>query len=171
MISADKQLVTEVIDPPKKALEAVLAMNNVAMWMNEYLENAESAKRFTITDLTPHLYEASVIQKKKQDVTVAKLLASIKPGVASITVDADYRDSNGVEHKLPTILTFGIDLPDRNGLKRVEESVPKVTLLSWEESPGVFRYFTVIQSNDDIGAYCGYYSNLRLNKAAKKKAK
>jgi ribonuclease HI len=171
MVSADKQIVTEVIEPPKKALEAVMAMNNVAMWMNDFLDGKDEAKRFTITDLTPHLYEASVIQKKKQDVHVAKLLASIKPGVASISVDANFRDSNGVEHVLPTILTFGIDLPDRNGLKRVEESVPKVTMLSWEESPGVFRYFTVIQSNDDVGAYCGYYSNLRLNKAGKKKAK
>lgn len=169
--SVDKQLVTEVIDPPKKSLDAVVAMNNVAAWMNEWLDQKPEASRFTVTDLTPHLYESSIIQKKNKDVTVTKLKASIKPGVASVEVDANYRDSNGSEIVLPTILTFGIDLADRNGLKRIEEQSPKVTLLSWEESPGVFRYFSVIEAGNDVGAYCGYYSNTRLNKAAKKKAK
>ena len=167
--SADKQLVTEAIEPPKQVFNALLAMNNVAKWLNEFLEKTPEASRFTMTDLTSHLYESSTVQKKKQDVIVTKLKASIKPGVASIAVDANYRDSTGTEFTLPTVLSFGIDLADRNGLKRVEEFTPKVTLLSWEESPGVFRYFTVIQTNDDVGAYCGYYSNVRLNKAVKNK--
>lgn len=168
--SVDKQIVTEVVDPPKKSLEAILAINNVSQWLNAYLENKPEAERFTITDLTPHLYESSVVQKKKEDVTVTKLHASIKPGVASITVDANFRDSSGQGIVLPTILSFGIDLSDRNGLKRIEDLSPKVTLLSWEETPGVFRYFTVIQAGDDTGAYCGYYSNVRLNKAKEKKS-
>jgi ribonuclease HI len=166
--SVDKQLVTEVIDPPKKALEAVMAINNVAQWMNDWLEKRPGHQRFSETDLTPHLYETSIVQKKNKDVVVTKLKASIKPGVASIEVDANYRDSSRSEITLPTILTFGIDLADRNGLKRIEELSPKVTLLSWEESPGVFRYFSVIQANDDVGAYCGYYSNTRLKKTKKK---
>jgi ribonuclease HI len=168
--SVDRQIVTEVINPPKKSLEAVLAMNNVATWMNEWIDKTPGSERFVETDLTPHLYESSIVQKKNKDVVVTKMKASIKPGVASIAVDANYRDSAGTEMILPTVLSFGIDLPDRNGLKRVEESTPKVTLLTWEESPGVFRYFTIIESNGDLGAYCGYYSNTRLNKA-KKKAK
>lgn len=168
--SADKQLVTEVLDPPKKSLEAVLAMNNISMWLNEWLEQKPEASRFTATDLTPHLYETSVVTKKNKDVSVTKLKASIIPGTGSISVDANYRDAQGAELVLPTILTFGVDLTDRNGLKRIEEQSPKVTLLTWEESPGVFRYFTVIQVEDDVGAYCGYYSNTRLNKVAKKKS-
>lgn len=170
LISADKQVVTEVIDPPKKSLEAVIAMNNLSQWMNEFLEGKPEAARYSVTDLTAHLYETSVTKKKNKDVEVTKLKASIKPGVASIEVGALYRDSNGTEMTLPTILSFGIDIADRNGLKRIEETSPKVSLLSWEESPGVFRYFTVIQTEDDVGAYCGYYSNVRLNKVKKKAA-
>lgn len=164
--SSDKNLITEAIDPPKQSLNAVVAMNNVYSWLLDFLDDSV-AKRFTQTDITAHLYESTVVQKKKEDIVVTKLKASIKPGVASIAVDANYRDSNGTELTLPTVLSFGIDLPDRNGLKRIEEFTPKVTLLSWEESPGVFRYFTVIQANDDVGAYCGYYSNTRLNKVVK----
>jgi ribonuclease HI len=169
LITVDKQVVTEVIDPPKKSLDAILAMNNIATWLTDWLEGKPAAKRFVETDLTPHLYETSVAKKKNKDVTVTKLLATIKSGVASIEVNANYRDAAGVEVVLPTILSFGIDIADRNGLKRIEDTSPKVTLLSWEESPGIFRYFTVIQAEDDIGAYCGYYSNTRLNKPSKKK--
>jgi len=171
LASVDKQVVTEVVDPPKKSLEAVLAMNTLASRLDEWLNQDSSISRYAITDLTSHLYETSIVKKKNKDVPVTKLKASIKPGVASIEVDALYRDSNGVELTLPTILSFGIDLADRNGLKRIEETNPKVTLLSWEESPGVFRYFTVIEAGDDAGAYCGYYSNVRLNKAKQAKAK
>ena len=167
--SSDKQLITEAIDPPKQSLNAVLAMNNIYGRLKDFLDN--DVAFYTLTDLTDHLYESTIVQKKKTDVVETKLKASIKPGVASIAVDANYRDSNGAEFTLPTTLSFGIDLPDRNGLKRVEEFTPQVTLLSWEESPGVFRYFTVIQAQDDVGAYCGYYSNVRLNKVVKSKAK
>ncbi|BDD79339.1 hypothetical protein [Burkholderia phage FLC8] len=169
--SVDKQVVTEVVDPPKKALEAVMAVNTLASRLDEWLNKDESSKRYAVTDLTPHLYETSITKKKNKEIPVTKLKASIKPGVASIEVDALYRDSNGVEITLPTILTFGIDMADRNGLKRIEETNPKVTLLTWEESPGVFRYFTVIEAGDDAGAYCGYYSNVRLNKAKQSKLK
>ena len=169
--SVDKQVVTEVVDPPKKSLEAVLAMNAVAARLDEWLNQDSSVSRYAVTDLTPHLYETSITKKKNKDIPVTKLKASIKPGVASIEVDALYRDSNGVEITLPTILSFGIDVADRNGLKRIEETNPKVTLLTWEESPGVFRYFTVIEAGDDVGAYCGYYSNVRLNKAKQARTK
>lgn len=165
--SSDKQLITEVANPPKQSLNAVVAMNKVYQWLHDFLEDPEDRTRFMPTDITTHLYESTVVQKKKEDTVITKLKASIKPGVASIAVDANYRDSSGTELTLPTVLSFGIDLPDRNGLKRIEEFTPKVTLLTWEESPGVFRYFTVIQANDDVGAYCGYYSNTRLNKVVK----
>ena len=169
--ASDKQLVTEVIDPPKMSIDAVIAVNNLGDWMKSWVNKTPHSKQFVETDITDHLYESSVIVKKNKEITVSKLKASIQPGVASIEVDANYQDSNGIPVVLPTILSFGIDLADRNGLKRIEEMSPKVTLLTWEESAGVFRYFTVVQTNDDIGAYCGFYSNIRLNKLAKKKAK
>lgn len=169
MVSSDrKQVVTEVVFPPKRSMDAVIAMNNIAERLEDWLEKRPGARRFVETDITPHLYETSVVKKKNKDVIVSKLKASIKPGVASVEVDAKYKDSTGTELSLPTILSFGIDMADRNGLKRIEELCPIVTLLTWEESPGVFRYFTVIQAGDDVGAYCGFYSNLRLNKAKKK---
>lgn len=169
LFSVDGQIVSEIIDPPKRSMSAMLAVNVLHQRLMSYLDG--NAAAYTLTDLTPHLYETITVQKKGKDVSVTKLKASIKPGVASIAVDANYRNDAGETVILPTTLTFGIDLADRNGLKRVEEFTPKVNLLTWEESPGVFRYFTVIQTNDDVGAYCGYYSNVRLNKMPKKKTK
>lgn len=168
MSSDRRQPVTVVIDPPKRSPEAVLAMNNVASWLNAYLDKSSDADRFTLTDITGHLYEPTVITKKGKDVEVMRLKASIQPGVASIEVDANCKDSGGNVIVLPIILSFGIDTADRNGFKRIEDLNPKVSLLTWEESSGVFRYFTIIEAGEDAGAYCGYYSNVRLNKAKKK---
>lgn len=169
--AADKSVVTECVRPPKKAFDAFMSMNNLLSWLTTWLNKDPGFERFVVTDLTPHLYESATIQKKKKDVTVTRLHSSIVSGTASIEVDANFRDSEGKEYVLPTILSLAIDLPDRNGLKRIEDSDPKVTMLSWEESHGVFRYFTIVQTQSDVAAYCGYYSNTRLNRPVKSKAK
>lgn len=171
MVAVGKLPVTEVVDPPKRAMDAMLAVNNIQDWVETWKEKKPGHERFVETDLTAHLYESSTVTKKKIEVKETKLLASIKPGSASVDVEANYRTIAGEELQLQTTLSFGIDMPDRLGLKRIEELDPTVTLLSWEETPGVFRYLTVVEAEEDIGAYCGYYSNVRLNKAKKKKAK
>jgi ribonuclease HI len=58
------------------------------------------------------------------------------------------------------ILTFGIDVPDRNAWKRMEAMRPKVKLLTWMESDQCVRYATIIETADgDRSIWCGYYSN------------
>ena len=35
----------------------------------------------------------------------------------------------------------------------------RITVISWLDSPEIFRYATVIETNDAYGIWCGYYSN------------
>lgn len=58
------------------------------------------------------------------------------------------------------ILTFGIDVPDRNAWKRLEEMQPTVKLLTWMESDQCVRYATVFTTAaGDVSMWCGYYCN------------
>jgi hypothetical protein len=84
-------------------------------------------------------------------------------GFAALELDVNYKSDDGIL-AAPVILTLGIDLLDRNALKKLEIYNPKVTIISWLEAPGVFRYATVIEANEDVGIWAGCYSNLRIVK-------
>ncbi len=62
--------------------------------------------------------------------------------------------------EVDVILTFGIDILDRNALKRLEEFDPSVKIITWLESDNCVKYATIIETaNGDCGIWCGYYSN------------
>ena len=167
LMSPDRQLITEVVNPPKKSMESSLALALLETWTNEVVDDENQKDRFTVTDLTEHFYETVTVLKKKQEHQVTKLKDAIKPGMASIKVDLNYRTAEKEAMVYPTILTFGIDLPDRICFKKIESLQPKIEVWSWNESPGIFRYFSVVRAGNDIGSYCGFYSNLRLAKLPK----
>ena len=167
LMSPDRQLVTEVVNPPKKSMESSMALALLEKWTNEVVDDENQKDRFTVTDLTEHFYETVTVLKKKQEHLSTKLKDAIKPGMASIKVDLNYRTAEKEAMVYPTILTLGIDLPDRICFKKIESLQPKIEVWSWNESPGIFRYFSVVRAGKDIGSYCGFYSNLRLAKLPK----
>ena len=62
--------------------------------------------------------------------------------------------------EVDVILTFGIDILDRNALKRLEGFDPVVKILTWLESDNCVKTATIIETaNGDCGIWCGYYSN------------
>ena len=113
------------------------------------------------TDITHLFYEAKL--NKAQEVTdEAVLKTAFKVGAVKIPVKVKYANQGEVK-EIDVILTFGIDLPDRNTLKRCETLNPKMSILTWMESPVAMRHATLIRGNDgSVGLWCGYYSNLRL---------
>jgi hypothetical protein len=57
---------------------------------------------------------------------------------------------------------MGIDLLDRNSLRKLEELNPKVTVVTWKTGDNVFQYATVIEAGDDIGIWASVNSNIRV---------
>ena len=115
------------------------------------------------TDLTETLYEKSVAVSKKGEVTTSlKLKAEYNVGFAAFQAEAAYCVDDSQQSKAVVTLTLGIDLLDRNALKRLESLNPKVTLITWLEAPHVFRYATVVETATDRGIWAGVYSNLRV---------
>lgn len=154
-----KQPITREMNPPLLAMRTVEVISDLADLLDRFLKSDPS---ITVTDLTSILYETSTkTSKKGVSTTEVKLKAEYNVGYAALQIDANYQTPNGVA-SAPVTLTLGIDMLDRNALKRLEDKVPKVSLITWLEDTDVFRYATVIQAGSDVGIWAGWYSNRRI---------
>lgn len=155
----DQEPLTREMKPAGLAMRAVEAVSELAEKLHEYL--AKDPK-IVVTDLTPLLYETTVkVDKKGESTTLTKLKPEFNVGFAALPVVANYPSDSGVK-SVPVTLTLGIDLLDRNALKRLEEMHPTISLISWLEAPQAFRYATVVEAGKDKGIWAGVYSNLRI---------
>jgi hypothetical protein len=139
-------------------MRAVESVELLMQRLNQYLAKDPE---IAVTDLTDILYEKSQKVVKKETIDICTLNPKYNVGFAALEVNANYKTDEGIA-SAPVTLTLGIDLIDRNALKRLETSHPKVSLISWLEAPHIFRYATVIETADDIGIWAGLYSNVRI---------
>lgn len=153
------QPVTEELTEPKIAIRAAEELSYLCEKLDKFLAGNSS---LTVTDLTPILYETTESTSKKGVVTKEiKLKPQFGVGYAALQIDANYA-FDGVAKSAPLTLTLGLDLPDRNALKRLENSQPKISLITWSDVVDAFRYATVVQADGDVGIWAGVYSNLRF---------
>jgi ribonuclease HI len=153
-----KEPITRELKPPHLAMRAVESVELLMQRLNQYLAKDPE---IAVTDLTDILYEKSQKVVKKETIDICTLNPKYNVGFAALEVNANYKTDEGIA-SAPVTLTLGIDLIDRNALKRLETSHPKVSLISWLEAPHIFRYATVIETADDIGIWAGLYSNVRI---------
>lgn len=155
----DEEPLTKEFKPAKTALEISGEISFLESIYERYL--AQDPKIIT-TDLTPILYETTEKTKKKEIVKETVLKSSYNVGFAALQTDINYEAEDGTTKSIDVILTLGIDLPNRNALKRLESVNPKITLVSWKESDVAFRYATIIQTDIGESITAGVYSNLRV---------
>jgi ribonuclease HI len=157
----DREPLTRELRPAKLAMRAIISLSDLIVKLREYKEKSPN---LIVTDLTDILYETTTKVSKKDVITkTTKFKAEYGVGFASLHVNANYQSDIGLKNATIT-MTLGIDMLDRNALKRLEETSPKVSLITWLESPDVFRYATIVESGEDIGIWCGVYSNIRFVK-------
>jgi ribonuclease HI len=150
--------------PPRIAMRAIQAISSLIERLHLYEAHDPS---ITATDLTTQLYETKEkpAGRKGETLAVTELRPEYGVGFAAMTVSASYRTNGDAGDSTPTIpvtLTLGIDLLNRNSLKRLEKSSPRVTLITWPESGRSFRYATVVNAGEDVCISAGTYSNLRV---------
>jgi ribonuclease HI len=153
---------TREFRPPRLAMRAVEAVSDLLERLDMY---KEKHPKIVVTDLTDTFYETKEkpVGKKGDVVLTTELRERFVVGFASLEVQANYQVGEGTG-QVPITLVMGIDILNRNSLKRLEKSQPKVTLISWLESPQAFRYATVIEADGDEGIWAGVYGNQRLIK-------
>lgn len=158
--SMDKQPISKERNPPMLVMRVVEEIEKLNEKLELFLKQDASV---CVTDLTAILYETTVkVDKKGTSTTLMKLKPEYNVGFARLEVEANYLSEKNEVASASVTLTLGIDMLDRNSLKRLEDMLPKVSLISWNEAPNVFRYATVVQAGNDVGIWAGVYSNLRI---------
>lgn len=145
----DREPVTKELRPPRLALRAVEAVNILKGITLAWQSGTDTS--LTKTDVTNVFYETD----EKGNL---KLKPEFVVGFSTLPVEVTYNKDK--KDKIDIVL--GVDLPERNYLKRLEKMNPKVYVVTWMESDRMYRYATIIKTDDDIGCYCGFYSNMRF---------
>ena len=148
--TARKEPVISELYPPKIAFRAIDAVNELKGIMLDWKTNAST--RLSATDITSRLFTTDA----KGVMTLTK---EFVPGFTTIKVSASYEQHGEGKGLTDVELTLGVDLPERNALKRIEELKPKVTLVTWRDVSAI-RYATIIETADAEGIWAGYYANL-----------
>jgi len=147
----DNEPVTKELRPPKLAMRAVQQVNALKGVMLAFIQKQDP--NLFDTDITNVIYDV--------DKGVTKLKPIFVTGFTNLNVDVNYKDNTG-NFKDKIDLCMGVDLPERNYLKRMEKLNPKVSVVTWMESDKMFRYITIIEADGDIGCYAGMYSNSKF---------
>ena len=148
-----------VRDPALLGYRVFEMANNMTNILDLYDTNSNILVKKDITNLFFDTVEAT---KKKPE---SKLLKKeIGTGVVSMSVMADWHHNPEEEEKNESTvsLSYGIDLPTRNALKRIETMNPKITLITWADAPQMFRYATMVETDDASGLWVAWCSNIRL---------
>lgn len=64
---------------------------------------------------------------------------------------------NGRSVKLKFPMSLGMDLPNRNQLKRLESDLPNIYLLTWNDSDVSLRYAFVVDCVSGVGVWSNYF--------------
>lgn len=180
----DKSLISYQQSPALLSYRAIDKLEEYNVVLQAYKAGATEIDGLALvrTDLTDALYESSVKPKKapkkakgKSDAseasevepTLDQILMTLKPefkvGTVKLEVQARYQEDTDIK-ELPLALMLGIDLPDRNSLKRMEGMLPSVTLLTWRPDELFFNYAVIIKTDigNNIGIFSGVFTNSRI---------
>lgn len=126
-------------------------------------------KSIIVTDITSLLYE--VVEKKSG--VEHKLRKEINSITKCLDVSVDYNTSKVSDlREMSSIpvssakirLILGTDIIRRNTLAALAETIQRVVVITWRESNEVFRYATIVQTEDDIGIWASVFGNFKMVK-------
>jgi len=152
LVTAQDEVVTITLDPPRMALRAVEQFNLLRRRLDDVLENriGDGVRTLDLTDL---FYEKVTSGKKE----VLKLHRTITSATQAIEVKAIVRETP-VDLKL----VVGIDLPSRNALAKLAMQDPKVTLLIVADGPVSYSFSTVFETTEGSAIYQAPYTQFVL---------
>ena len=149
---ADNEPLTLVQNPPFLLMRATKHYDILHEILESFLDKNKVSKTFNycFQDITEYFYDSN----KKNNLELKK---EYKVGFTKLEVTILDEDN-----KILVALYLGIDTLPRNNLKRIETLEPKIYLAYWKENM-CYRYCTIITTNEGIGIWSSFYSNLILN--------
>lgn len=157
LFTLEEEPLTKELKPQRIAMRAIESISFLKQILEKY--KTKELGGIVLTDITDVLYEKTIKTKKKEEIVEMNLRNNFTVGVSALPVKVKAPTKNG-PLELDTILTFGVDILDRNALKRLESKNPIVNVAVWQEAPDVYRYATIIESEGSYGVWAGFYSNM-----------
>lgn len=146
------------IQPAILAVQTFEKMDILYSLLSDYL-NQKVNKQVTYVDITQDVY---ALDKKGRPTCI------LDNGCNMLEISPEVND------ELLTIkLDLGKELLTRNQLKKLEKSNPRVVLAVKRTDEKVYRYYTIVDTDEGIGIYCNFYSSILLpnEKNVKKRKK
>lgn len=171
-----KVMVTQELHPPF-LVDRMFDSTDILSDFLDYYKKTESQPTMHVTNITQEFFNIveEDVKVKKGEEPRKKVTCTLKPeiivGYSKHKAMCAWKDKEGKIDQCEVTLRLGIDLPDRNALRRIGDFHPTVYLLSNTLGPGSFMYAVIIEAGDDVGIWSGIHSSLRVTVKTVPKAK
>lgn len=159
--AANKTQITNERRPPGlliNAIESLNHLNNLLAIHQRGSKEGYSDDYYASTDITDFFYDIETKEVKGETKHIYTLKKELTSSLSHIDIAVDRMVNNKtVTIKVPIV--FGLDLPPRNNLKRMEVILPKVWLFTWKDSELALRYAVVIEAEGCVGIWSNFYSD------------
>jgi ribonuclease HI len=161
-----KVLLTTELHPPYLVDRVFDNMDILADFLDTYMKSDEPT--LMTTDITSDFFVCTeeAVKVKKGEEPRTKTVCTLKPGIGvgyfKHSTKGWWKETIEEVKECELTLRLGVDLPDRNALRRLEDKNPKVYLLTNTLGPGSFMYAVVIEAGDDVGIWSGINSSIRI---------
>jgi ribonuclease HI len=144
------EVVSIELNPAGLSLRAIETFSELEYILNEFKlcrEMSENTTNLNIEDITNIFYENNTKVVKNKETITTNLKTEYGNGFKKTFIDLIVENGKDIKSMSIPIL-LGLDLPDRNSLKRIETLNPKIFLLSWKKSETSYSYCVVVETND-----------------------
>ena len=164
----DKKPVAHEVKEGELSLRAIDVLAHLEEILSSFHEsngnmstsNAKLDTRYRIYDITDKYYMAVVKKSKGIEVESAELKKEHANGAESAFITLSIVFPNGVVEERKLELIFGLDLPARNTLKKLEVLNPQVYVITWNFDEKGLQYGVVVRTDSDLGIWTSYFSNV-----------
>jgi ribonuclease HI len=168
----DRREITKELYPtglPLRAIENYSHLEEILDCYNEFIEGKTitnryfSSKGINFINITNNFFDDITEVKRGKEVNYKLLKKNIGVGTKGITISVPFNDK-----QLEIELLLGLDVIERNSLKRIEDKDPKIFIVTWGDEEKA-NYCTIISTSIGYGVWYNYYSSQIFIKAVKVK--
>lgn len=158
----DNKPLTVQMSPAGLSLRAIETFNFLDELLERFIkysdigfENDHNNIDLIKHDLTDILFDTKVTKNNKLKYELKKQFGvGVEKHIYELNMGEKYGNK---QFKIP--LLFGLDILPRNNLKKLEDSNPIISLITWKDSSHSFRYATIISCDSGIGIWSNFFSD------------
>jgi ribonuclease HI len=161
----DNMSVTIELNPTNLSMRAIETFNFLEDMLLQFqlhqekgYDIPENHNGFQGHDVTDRFYDFESKLVKKELITKHVLKPEFTSALKNIKVSATVTYKEKID-KIELPVLFGLDIPPRNNLKKLEEHEPKIYLITWRDSERTLRYAFVIECKTGIGIWSNYFAD------------